>query len=177
MKTPAFFLFLLLSFYNLGQGLKLTNAVVIAQFDKPEDRYSIELNTTEILTNLRIKAQPSLNFLKQGANLNDLISDSLQQNLKIKGYDTYLFVNVKGYDRKFKATKSKISMSEILQRTSIYNIYRDETTSISFEFIFFKNNEMIFSDIIKASNISNKESVIKKFRKILEARAVKKWLN
>ena len=114
---------------------------------------------------------------KQGANLNNLISDSVQQILKIKGYEIYLFINVKGYDRKFKASKAKINVSEILERESIYKIYRDESTSISFEFLFFKNNEMIFSDLIKVSNISNRDAVIKKYRKVLESRAQKKWLN
>ena len=177
LKTLVFFLLLLVSFHSLGQGLKLTNAIVIAQFDRPEERYTIELNTTEILNSLGIKAQPSLNFLKQGANINNLTSDSLRENIKTKGYDTYLFVNVKGYDRKFKASKTKISVNEILERTSIYSIYRDESTSISFEFIFFKNNEMIFTDIIKVSNISDRDSVLKKYRKVLEARVLKKWLN
>ena len=88
-----------------------------------------------------------------------------------------MFINVKGYDRKFKASKAKINVSEILERESIYKIYREESTSISFEFLFFKNNEMIFSDLIKVSNISNRDAVIKKYRKVLEARAQKKWLN
>ena len=176
LKTLVFFLLLLVSFHSLGQGLNLTNALVIAQFDRPEDRYTIELNTTEILNSLGIKAQPSLNFLKQGANINNLTSDSLRENIKTKGYDTYLFVNVKGYDRKFKASKTKITVNEILERTSIYSIYRDESTSVSFEFIFFKNNEMIFTDIIKVSNVSDRDSVLKKYRKVLEARVQKKWL-
>ena len=89
LKTITFFLLLLLSFHSAGQGLKLTNAIVIAQFERPEDRYTIELNTTQILSNLGIKAQPSLNFLKQGANINNLTSDSLRENIKTKGYDTY----------------------------------------------------------------------------------------
>ena len=165
LKTLVFFLLLLVSFHSLGQGLNLTNAIVIAQFDRPEDRYTIELNTTEILNSLGIKAQPSLNFLKQGANINNLTSDSLRDNIKTKGYD-----------RKFKASKTKITVNEILERTSIYSIYRDESTSVSFEFIFFKNNEMIFTDIIKVSNISDRDSVLKKYRKVLEARVQKKWL-
>jgi hypothetical protein len=177
LKNLVFFLLLFVTFHSLSQGLKLTNALIIAQFERPEDRYAIEVNTNDILNNLGIKAQPSLNFLKQGAEINILISDSLQQNLKSKGFDTYLVVNVKGYDRKFKASKSKIPMSEILERISIYSIYRDESSSISFEFIFFKNNEMIFTDIIKVSNISNRDSVLKKYRKVLEARVQKNWLN
>ena len=73
--------------------------------------------------------------------------------------------------------KAMKTVNEILERTSIYSIDRDESTSVSFEFIFFKNNEMIFTDIIKVSNISDRDSVLKKYRKVLEARVQKKWLN
>ena len=162
LKNQVFFLLLLVSFHSLGQGLNLANALVIAQFDRPEDRYTIELNTTEILNSLGIKAQPSLNFLKQGANINNLISDSVQEIIKTKGYDTYLFVNVKGYDRKFKASKTKITVSEILERTSIYSIYRDESSSISFEFIFFKNR---FFSIFEIFFFSKNQNSFSKFHK------------
>lgn len=179
MKKLFAFLLLILPFLLSSQHLKfkLTNALIIGQFDRPEDRYAIEVNTNEILTKLGIKTQPSLNFLKQGADINVLTNDSLQQNLKSKGFDTYLVVNVKGYDRKFKASTTKISLTEILNRASIYPIYRDEVTSISFEFLFFKNNEMICSYLIKLSNISNRDSSLKKFKKVLESKIKKKWLD
>ena len=49
-------------------NFQLTNAVIIGQFDKPEDRFSIEINTTEILAAQGIKAMSSLNLLKTGAD-------------------------------------------------------------------------------------------------------------
>ncbi len=177
MKIQITSILIFLSFFSVCQDIKLSNAIIIGQFDRPEDRYAIEVNTNEILTKFGIKAQPSLNFLKQGADITMLTNDSLQQNLKSKGFDTYLVVNVKGYDRKFKASKTKVSLSEVLDRASIYAIYRDEATSISFEFIFFRNNEMIYSDLIRLSNISDRNSSLKKFRKVLDAKIKKKWLN
>lgn len=74
-------LFLLFSIYNVAfsQGLKLKNALVIGQFDKPEDRYAIEVNVTELLNNMGIKASPSLNLLKQGTSAVNLVTDSIKQ--------------------------------------------------------------------------------------------------
>ena len=77
---------------------------------------------------------------------------------------------------KFKASKTKITVNEILERTSIYSIYRDESTSVSFEFIFFKNNEMIFTDIIKVSNVSDRDSVLKRLRKRLPKKLLPSWV-
>ena len=48
--------------------LNLTNALVIGQLDKPEDRFSIEINLTELLTSNGVKAMPSLNVLKLGSD-------------------------------------------------------------------------------------------------------------
>jgi hypothetical protein len=74
MKKSLFvcYLFLLLSLNNFisSQSLKLTNAIVIAQFDKQEDRYALEVSLTEMLAEYNIKAMPSLNLLKQGIGMN-----------------------------------------------------------------------------------------------------------
>ena len=42
-------------FLGYAQGVKLSNALVIGQFDKAEDRFSIEVNVTEIFNSLGIK--------------------------------------------------------------------------------------------------------------------------
>ena len=160
-----------------SQGLKLKNALVIGQFDKPEDRYAIEVNVTEILNNVGIKALPSLNILKQGNPASNLVMDSIRNIIKNKGYDTYVIVNVRGYDRKFKPSESKVTFDEMLNRASLYHIYRDEATSVSFEFTFFRNNEVIFRDVLRCGNISNRDTVIKKFRKKLPKLIDKNWKN
>ena len=131
---------LVISFFTFSQELHLKNVLVIGQFDRPEDRYAVEVNVTELLNNAGVKALPSLNVLKQGTAAIQLASDSIQNVITQKGFDTYLIVNVRGYDRKFKPSQTKISFEEMLNMASIYHIYRDEATSVSFEFTFFKNN-------------------------------------
>jgi hypothetical protein len=169
------FLLLLITSVSWSQSLKLNNVIVIAQFDKSEDRYALEVTITELLAEYKIKAMPSLNLLKQGADASILVDDTLQRNLKTAGYDTYLVVNVRGYDRTFKPATQKISFAEILDMTSIYHLYRDEATSVSFEFTFFRNNEVVQRNILKCGNISDRNSVLKRFRKKLPKIIEKSW--
>jgi hypothetical protein len=176
MRKPLLIICLLfVCSFGFAQELKLKNVLVIGQFDKPEDRYAIEVNLTELLTNMGIKASPSLNILKQGTSAVNLISDSIQQIIKSKGFDTYVVVNVRGYDRIFKPSETKISLEEMLNMASLYHIYRDEATSVSFEFTFFKNGLVIYRDILKCGNVSNRDSVIKRFRKKVPKLIEKSW--
>ena len=89
--------------------------------------------------------------------------------------DNIAIVNVRGYDRKFKISDKEGDLKDALERTSIYHIYRDEATSVSFEFTFYKEGSMVFRDILKCSNISDRDSVIKRIRKKLPKRMAKKW--
>jgi hypothetical protein len=172
-----FFLFSCFFIFSCGfsQGLKLKNVLVIGQFDKPEDRYAIEVNLTELLINAGIKSSPSLNILKQGTSAVNLVNDSIRQIVKSKGFDTYVIVNVRGYDRKFKVSESKITFEDMLNMASLYHLYRDEATSVSFEFTFFRNDTVVYRDILKCGNVSNRDSVIKRFRKKMPKLIEKNW--
>lgn len=86
-------------------------------------------------------------------------------------------MNVRGYDRKFKPSVTKLTLEEALNMASIYHIYRDEATSVSFEFTFFRNNEVVYRDVLRCGNVSNRDSVIKKFRKKLPKQVQKHWMN
>lgn len=154
--------------------LNLNNTLVVGQLDKPEDRYSIEINLTELLTRNNIKAIPSLNIMKMGGNPDILVSDSVTSILNSKGIDTYLVVVVKGYDRKFKSTIRPEDLKTVLEAGSLYPIYRDGMTSISFEFMFFRGGKMIAGDIVKCGGAATRDEVIKKLRKGLEKR-ITKW--
>jgi len=156
-------------------NFKLTNAVVIGQFDKPEDRFSIEINTTEILAAQGIKAIPSLNLLKTGADSRLLATDSIKAMVRSKGFDTYLIVKVIGYDKRFKVSERKISFEEALNLGTLFNLYRDEAESISFELSFFKNDQIIYREVIRCMSISDRNTVLKKYRKKLTKRVSKKW--
>ncbi len=156
-------------------NFQFTNAVVIGQFDKPEDRFSIEINTTEILSSQGIKAIPSLNLLKTGADSRLLATDSIKAVVRSKGFDTYLIVKVIGYDKRFKVSERKITFEEALGLGTLFNLYRDEAESISFEFSFFKNDQIVYREVIRCLSISDRNTVLKKYRKKLTKRVSKKW--
>lgn len=169
-------LFILFAFSVYGQQIAFKNALVIGQFDKSEDRYAMELNLVEILQQNGYKAMPSFNLLKQGEALGNLLNDSTRNILKSKGIDAYVVLNVRGYDRKFKSSEAKTTLKEMLDMTSIYHIYRDEATSVTFEFTFFDlNNQLIGRSLLKCGNVSDRDSVMKRFRKKLPKTIAKDW--
>jgi hypothetical protein len=178
MKNHFFlFVFILTSVSQLGysQSIKDSKALVIGQFDRPDERYAIEVTLTELLSSNGLESMPSLNVLKQGSDPSVLANDSIQSMLLKNNISTYLIVNVRGYDRRFKPSKTEVSLREMLSRTSIYHIYREEATSVSFEFTFFQKNKVVFRDILRCRNISDRDSVIKRIRKKLPKRIARKW--
>ncbi len=177
MKHILFIAFLILSTTNFAQikGLQLKNALIIGQMDKPEDRYSLEINVTEIFSQYGIKAVPSLNMLKLGSDPDLLTTDSVQRLVTAKGIDTYLIVTVRGYDKKFKSLPCRETLNSALNAGSLFPIYRDEVSSVSFEFMFFRNGACVGSEIIKCGNVSNRDTVIKRLRKKLNKKIEKKW--
>ena len=173
------FLFLIAFIGNCMFGqvndLHLTNALVVGQLDKPEDRYTVEINLTELLTEAGIKAIPSLNMMKLGSDASLLAQDSIQKVIAAKGIDTYVIVSVRGFDRNFKPTKRSDDLNAALGAGSLFPIYREEVVSVSFEFLFYRNGQFVGSDIVKCGNVSERDTVIKRFRKKLSKRIVKKW--
>jgi hypothetical protein len=170
-------LILFISISGIAQtsNLSLKNAIVVAQLDKVEDRFTMEINLTEMLTGNGVKAIASLNILKEGSSIGLLSSDSIQAVLKEKGFDTYVMVSVRGYDRKFKPAKNHLNLKEELISGHMFPLYRDEVSSVSFEFLFYRNGEVVGYDLIKVGGINSRENAIKKFRKKTEKRIVSKW--
>jgi len=177
-KTFILVLVLTVTLFSFGQKqapLGLTNALVVGQLDNPEDRYSLEINFTELLSSMGVQAEPSLNHIKFGEDSQVLGGDSLVQLLKNKGIDTYALVSVRGYDKKFKKTSRKDSLSTSLAVGSLFDLYRQDIVSISFEFKFYRNGEFVYTDIVKCGNVGDRSSVIKRFRKKVGKRIRKKW--
>jgi hypothetical protein len=164
----------LLIFSTLGFGqlknLNLTNALVVGQLDKPEDRYTMEINLTELLITHGVKSMASLNILKQGASPAVLSTDSIAQLLKAKGIDTYVLVSVRGYDRKFKPAVKHDSLTAELANGHLFPLYRDEIVSITLEFNFYRNGQFVAYDMVKLGGIGSREAVLKKFRKKVSKR-------
>lgn len=165
MKYFIFSIVFLSSIAAFGQNVKLTNAVVIAQFEKEEDRYAMQALLTDIFQRQQIKTLPLMNVLKQGEDLQHLLLDSVQQVLVQKGFDTYVVVNVRGYDRTFKPSTDAQTLAELLETTSIYHIYRDEATSVSFEFSVYRGGKLISRQVLRCGNVSDRDSVLKRLRK------------
>ena len=170
-------LILFISINGIAQttNLNLTNVVVVGQLDKSEDRFTMEINLTELLVSNGVKAIASLNVLKEGSSVALLANDSIEQVLKEKGFDTYVMVSVRGYDRKFKPAKNHMKFNEEIGSGHMFPLYRDEISSISFEFLFYRNGEVVGYDLIKVGGVSTREAVIKKFRKKIEKRIISKW--
>lgn len=163
------------SFAQNQQKLQLKNALVVAQLDNPEDRYSLEINLTELLVDRGVKAEPSLNYMKVGEDSGILGTDSVLAIMKTKGIDTYCLVSIRGYDKKFKRTQRKDDLNTALEVGSLFDLYRADIVSISFEFKFYRNGEFAYTDIVKCGNVGDRPTVLKRFRKKVGKRIFKKW--
>ena len=171
----SFFVFIAFLTFSQTKDLHLKNALIIAQLDKADDRYSVEIALTEILSNAGIKALPSLNILKVGSEIKQLTNDSIQKIVASKGVDTYMTVSVRGYDKKFKLAQIHDNLETSLNTGHLFSLYRDEIVSISFEFTFFREGQFMGTDIVKCGNVSSRETVMKRFIKKTSKR-VNKWI-
>ena len=146
---------------------QLTNAFIVAQLDRPEEKFSLEINLSELFSNQDVKVFPSLNILKQGQNPTILASDSVTSILRSKQIDTYVLVSVRGYDRNYRKKSKPTSLIDELSSSHLFPLYRDEIVSLTIEFLFYQNGTQVYSDLLKIKNINNKDSVLKKLHKKL----------
>ncbi|MGV3630076.1 MAG: hypothetical protein ACO1O6_02670 [Bacteroidota bacterium] len=177
MKKMLFLALVSIQFSCLSQieSLDLKNVLVVGQLDKPEDRFTMEVNLTEILAGEGIKTMASLNVLKQGSEMIMLASDSISAALKAKGIDTYVLVSVRGYDTKFKPSKNHNDLKTELTVGHLFPLYRDEIISVTFEFNFYRNGQFVAYDILKLPGTSSRDEVVKKLHKKLPKRINKLW--
>jgi len=174
--TLCTFAFLLSMFcWSQTHKLKLTNVVVIGQFDKIEDRFTIESTLTRLFKEASINAVPSLNYVKTGENIRVLHSDSVRELLAGQGYDMYLIASVRGYDRRYKPSQRNATFSEKLEEGTLREIFIKSIVSVTFEFAFYKNNELISITNLRCSNISDRESVMKRFVKKTKKHIHRYW--
>ena len=87
-----------------------------------------------------------------------------------------MLVSVRGYDKKFKPSSCKDDLQQALSVGNLFPMYRDEIVSVSFEFIFYRNGQCVGADIVKCGNVSDRESVLKKFRKQIGKKLTNDWL-
>lgn len=179
MKYTLILLFTLITAASFSQvkGLKLRNAVIVGQFDKVEDRFTIESTVVSILSDFKVKTTPSVNYVRAGESPSVLVGDSLNAILKEKGFDTYIIVSVRGYDRKYKVSQLRPTFQEKLDQGTLREIYRNAAVSVTFEFAFYRDGNLVGIDQFTCGNISDRESTMKRFVKQLVKRVEKKWLN
>lgn len=180
MKTTLIVFLLFVSNVTLAQkekeaDLGLTNAVVIGQMDNSADRYSVEINLTELFASNGVKAIASLNLMKLGSDSQQLASDSVAQLTKEKGFDTFVLVSVRGYDKKYKASESKEDFVTAMGRANLFQIFQEDIVSVTFEFKFYRNGQLVRVETIKCGNAGSREKVLKKLRKKVAKKLQKKW--
>lgn len=163
-----------LSFAQL-ETLDLKNVVVVALLDKADERFTLEVNLSEILANQGIKTMASLNALKQGTDIKMIGSDSIVSALKSKGYDTYVLVSVRGYDTKFKKATIFNDLKTELGIGHAFPLYRDAIVSITLDFNFYRDGKHVAYDMYRFSGTSSRDQVIKKIRKKLPKRIISDW--
>ncbi len=177
MKKLIVFTFIFVSFSSFAQEKKeftLTNALIVGQMEQEDERYSLEIALTEFFTDRGIKAVPSLNILKEGSDQVLLAGDSLKNVVRAKGLDTYMLVSVRGYDSRFKVSTKNDDFKTALGYGTLFKLYREEITNVSFEFFFYQNGVLVKKDLIRVGNVNSKESVIKRLKKKL-VRKMRKW--
>jgi len=156
--------------------LNLNNVVIIGQMDDPADRYSVEISMSELFGAAGVKTKASLNLIKQGGDSQTLATDSMKTDLSSKGFDTYMLISVRGYDKRFKTSNLDETFSESLSRGNLFSIYQEGVVSVSFEFKFFRDGKLVRNEIIKCGNAASREKVMRKLRKKVSKRIQKDWV-
>ena len=180
MKTTLIILLLFVANVSVAQKKKdfklgLTNAVIIGQMDNSADRYSVEINMTDLFTRNGVKATASLNMMKLGSDSQQLASDSVATQSKGKGFDTFVLISDRGYDKRFKANTSNEDFLTALGRANLFQLHQPDIVSVTFEFKFYRRGKLVHNETIKCGNAGTRDKVLKKLRKKVGKKLVKSW--
>ena len=168
-------LLILVSTFTFSQKhIQLTNALLVAQLDRPEEKFTLEINLSELFSSENVNVIPSLNILKQGEIASVLASDSVANFLKTKNIDTYILVSVRGFDKKFRASTHFESLTNELASSHLFPLFRDEIMSVTFEFTIYRNGQVVANDLLRLKNVDSKDKVMKKLRKKLP-KMITRW--
>ena len=178
MKHALLLLFVAASLAGFAQKqapLHLRNALIVAQMNSQEDRFTVEVLISELFSSVKIPNAVSLNMVKNGGDPQVLLTDSLQKMLAAKGINTMMLVSVRGYDRKFQPSTQKLTQVEDLASENLFSIYKEDVSSVTLEFHFYRDGQLVYRDLIRVSGISSRDGMIKKFRKKLRKKLFKDW--
>lgn len=155
---------------------KLENALVVAQQDKQEDRYSLEVALIQLFNSYDIKTKASLNVIKQGGSPNILLNDSVQKSLKSQGIDTYMLVSVRGFDKRYKTSKKIKPLEDEIDAGHLFPIYRESAASVTFSFTFYKNGKPVHHELIRTGTVGSRDAVLKKLLRKVDRALRKDWM-
>lgn len=179
-KSLLSFLFISAGLLGFAQAkfppLKLNNALVVSHLDKESDQFSLEIAVSDVLSKAKIKNTVSLNVLKAGGDPQVLMTDSLSQLLKGKGINTLMLVSVRGFDNRFRPSSGNMTLAEDLAADNLFPIYKEEITSVTFEFHFYRDGKLVYTDLLKIGGINSRDKVLRKLRKKLAKKVVKDWM-
>ena len=175
MKFFITSLLVVFTFLGNAQSLNLTKVVVVGQQDKTEDKYSLELAVMQTLEKNGIQGKASLGILKQGEHEIHLADKSYQEQLSKEGFDTYLLISVRGYDKKFLPASKIVPLREELDAGHMFSFYRESASNVSFTITFYRDGQAVLTDLIRVRSGNSRESVLKKLSKALDKKIKKKW--
>lgn len=179
-KTLLSFLFLSACLLGFSQAkfppLKLNNALIVSHLDKESDQFSLEIAVSDVLSKTKIKNTVSLNVLKAGGDPQVLMTDSLTQLLKAKGINTLMLVSVRGFDNRFRPSSGNMTLAEDLAADNLFPIYKEDIVSVTFEFHFYREGKLVYTDLLKIGGINSRDKVLRKLRKKLAKKVVKDWI-
>lgn len=179
-KSLLSFLFLGACLLGFSQAkfppLKLNNALVVSHLDKESDQFSLEIAVSDVLSKTKIKNTVSLNVLKAGGDPQVLMTDSLTQLLKAKGINTLMLVSVRGFDNRFRPSSGNMTLAEDLAADNLFPIYKEDIVSVTFEFHFYRDGKLVYTDLLKIGGINSRDKVLRKLRKKLAKKVVKDWI-
>jgi hypothetical protein len=155
--------------------LTLNNALIVSHLNKEADRYTLEIAVSDVLTRSKVKNMVSLNVLKQGGNPQILMSDSLTQVLQAKGINTLMLVSVRGFDSRFKPSSGKMTLADDLDADNLFPIYKEDISSVTFEFHFYREGNLVYTDMLRVAGVSSRDKLVKKLHKKLEKKVVSNW--
>lgn len=158
-----------------GEPLNLKNVLIVGQQDDMSDRYILEVGLLQLFTDYNIKSKASLNVVKQKGTDDILLNDSIYQQLKNEGYDTYLLVSIRGYNKRFKLSDEASPIEDEINAGHLYPLYRESASTVTFSFTFYRDMKPVHFELIKTGTVGSKDAVMKKLLKKVERRLEKDW--
>ena len=155
--------------------INLDNVVVVAQQNKTDHRYNLELAIMEVLRKYDVNAISAISVLKDGQGPPSLANDSIQKRLSDDGYDMFMLVSVRGYDKRFSPPSNSYSLNEELRAGHLFSYFEKKRSSVTFTVSFFRNGIPVHSELVRVKKTKSPEKVLASFSKKIEKRLKRVW--